>query len=77
MWSYFSEKPLPYNLRNGYSLQLSHVKSYRFGIDSLCFRVSMLWNNYPVSVKNSETVTEFKNKLKTLGNIYCICIVCQ
>ena len=34
MWSYFSEKPLPYNLRNGNNLQLPHVKSYRFGINS-------------------------------------------
>ena len=29
-WSYFSEKPLPYNLRSGNSLQLPHVESYRF-----------------------------------------------
>ena len=34
MWPYFSEKPLPYNLRNGNNLQLPHVKSYRFGINS-------------------------------------------
>ena len=59
MWPHFSEKPLPYNLRNGKSVQLTHVKSYRFGIDSLRFRGSMLWNNLPFSVKNSETLTEF------------------
>ena len=53
MWSYFSEKPLPYNLRNGNSLQLPHVKSYRFGINSLRFRGSMLWNNLPFSVKTA------------------------
>ena len=35
MCSYFSEKPLPCNLRNGNSLQLPDVKSYRFGINSL------------------------------------------
>ena len=34
MRPYFSEKPLPYNLRNGNSLQLPHVKLDRFGINS-------------------------------------------
>ena len=77
MWSYFSEKPLPYNFRNGNSVQLPHVKSCRFGINSLCFRGSMLWNNLPFSVKISETLTEFKNKLKTLRNIHCTCVVCH
>ena len=36
----------------------------------------MLWNNLPFSVKNSETLTEFKNKLKNLGNIDWTCVVC-
>ena len=75
MWSYFSEKPLPCNLRNGNSLQSRHVESYRFGINSLRFRGSRLRNNLPFSVKNSGTLTEFKNKLKALGNIHCTCIV--
>ena len=77
MCSYFSEKSLSYNLRNGNSLQLPHVKSYRFGINSLRFTGSMLWNNLPFSVKNSETLTDFKNKLKTLANIHCACEVCR
>ena len=77
MWSYFSEKPLPYNLRNGNSLQLPHVKSYRFGINSLRFRGSLLRNNFPFSVKNTETLTEFKNKLNILGNIHCTCVLCR
>ena len=67
---YLSEKPLPYNLRNGNNLQLRHVTSYHFGLNSLRFRVSMLWNNLPFSIKSSETLTEFKNKLNTLGNIH-------
>ena len=73
MWSYFSEKPLPDYLRNGNSLQSQHAELYRFGINSLRFRGSRLWNNLPFSVKNSETLTEFKNKL----NIHCTCIVCR
>ena len=37
----------------------------------------MLWNNLPFSVKNSETLTEFKNKLKALGNIHYTCVAYQ
>ena len=77
MWSYFSEKPLHCNLRNGNSLQLPLAKSYRFEINSLLFRRSILLNNLPFSVKKSKTKAEFKNKLKTLGNIDCTCVVCQ
>ena len=51
MWSYFEEKPMPYNLRDGSKLVLPKTKSSRFGINSLRFRGSLSWNNLPVSVK--------------------------
>ena len=70
MWSCFSEKPLPYNLRNGSSLQLPHVKSYRFGINSLRFRGSMLCNNLPFSVKNSETLTKINQRLWEIFTVF-------
>ena len=40
MWSYFEEKPMPYNLRDGSKLVLPKTKSSRFGINSLQFRES-------------------------------------
>ena len=48
MRPHFSEKPLPYNLRNGNSLQLPHVKLDRFGINSfvleeICYRIIFLF----------------------------------
>ena len=73
LWSYFSEKPLPYNLRNGNSLKLPQVKSYRFRINSLHFRGGMLWNNLPFSVKNSETLIELKIN-KRLWEIFIVLV---
>ena len=35
MWSYFEEKPMPYNLRDGSERILPKTKSSRFGINSL------------------------------------------
>ena len=40
MWSYFEEKPMPYNLRDGSKLVLPKTKSSHFGINSLQFRGS-------------------------------------
>ena len=42
MWSYFEEKPMPYNLRDGSKLVLPKTKSSRFGINSSQFRGSLL-----------------------------------
>ena len=75
MWSYFEEKPLPYNLSS--KLFLPKTKSSRFGINSLRFRGSLLWNNLPVSVKNCQSLNEFKVELKNLGNNHCTCLVCR
>ena len=77
MWSYFEEKPMPYNLRDGSKLVLPKTKSSRFGINSLQFRVSFLWNNLPMSLKNCQSSNEFKRELKNLGNIHCTCLVCR
>ena len=77
MWSYFEEKPMPYNLGDGNKLVLPITKSLRFGINSLRFRGSLLWNNLPVSVKNCQNLNVFKLELKNLGNIHCTCLVCR
>ena len=77
MWSYFEEKPMPYNLRDGSKLVLPKTKSSRFGINSLQFRGSFLWNNLPVSLKNCQSLNEFKRELKNLGNIHCTYLVCR
>ena len=76
MWSYFNEKPITYDLRKGTKVFLPPVKSFRLGLNSVHFRGSILWNNLPSSIKNSQTINEFKVKLKNLGNTHCTCGVC-
>ena len=77
MWSYFEEKPMSYNLRDGSKLVLRKTKPSRFGINSFRFRGSLLWNNLPVSVKNCQSLIEFKLELKNLRNIHCTCLMCR
>ena len=68
---------MPYNLRDGSKLVLPETKSSRFGINSLQFRRSFLWNNLPVFCKNCQSLNAFKRELKNLGNIHCTCLVCR
>ena len=77
MWFYFEEKPTTYNLRDGSRLVLPKTKSLRFGINSLQFRGSLLWNNLPVFVKICQSLNVFKLELKNMGNIHCTCLVCR
>ena len=76
MWSCFEEKPISYNLRDGSKLILLNTKSSRFGINSLPFNGSILRNNLPMSVKNCQSLNEFKLELRNRGNIHCTCSVC-
>ena len=73
MWSYFNENHIPHNLRKGIKVFLPSVKSFRLGFNFAHFRGSILWNNLSSSIENSQTINEFKAKLKNLGNIHCTC----
>ena len=63
--------------KKGIKVFLPPVKSFRFGPNSIHFRGSILWNNLPSSIKNSQIINEFKVKLKNLGNIQCTCGACR
>ena len=55
MKPYFKTKKMPYNLRNGYPLKLSSTDSMYYGINSVLFRACLLWNQLPLSIKQSVT----------------------
>ena len=56
MWNLFERNHIPYNLRRGDLLLLPPAKSTRYGVNSLAFRGSLLWNNRPPQVKKSQTL---------------------
>ena len=55
MKPYFKIKEMPDNLRNGYALRLPSTNSTYYGINSVLFRVCLLWNQVPLSMKQSVT----------------------
>ena len=77
MWNFFERNHIPYNLRRRDLLLLPPPKSTRYGVNSIAFRGSLLWNNLPPQVKESQTLEEFKNRIKNLRSIRCTCTVCR
>ena len=77
MWPFFKNKFIPYSLRNGNICILPPARSSHYGINSVQFRGSLLWNNLPISVKESVSVKEFKQKLNHVQKIHCSCVACR
>ena len=77
MWNFFEKNHIPYNLQRGDLLLLPPAKYTRYGVNSLAFRGSLLWNNLPPHVKENQTLEEFKNRIKKLRSIHCTCPFCR
>ena len=64
MWKFFNKNPGQHNLRKGDIVYLPPARSSCYGINSLTFRESLLWNSLSSNVKQSHNLEEFKLKLK-------------
>ena len=60
MWEFFVEKNMPYNLRTKVLCRLPQAQTNRYGLDSLSFRGSLLWNMLNDEVKRAGTLTKIQ-----------------
>ena len=74
---FFTVKELPYNLRNGHILNIPSAQATYYGSDSMLSRACQVWNNLPLSIKQSQSLLEFKTNIKILRNIECLCKICK
>ena len=77
MRNYFSIKEIPDSLRNGRALKIPSACSTYYGINPIHFRACVLWNKLPNSLKESQSLPEFKNRIKSIGKIDCSCTICR
>ena len=77
MWKTYKEKKTPDSQRRGISLFIPNANTQKYGINSLNFRGSILWNNLPIKLKECKSLQEFKLLLKRSGNLPCTCSVCK
>ena len=66
-----------YDSRSGILLSLPPTKSVRYGLNSFIFRASQLWNSLPRKIKESSSVTTFKEGLLRLDYLECLCQLCK
>ena len=64
LWDLFERRPTHYNLRIKDLVQLPSTKTVRYGLNSLRFRGSMLWNTLPDMIKSAKNDRQFKNRIK-------------
>ena len=77
MKPYFKIKEMPYDLKNGNALKLLSANSKYYRINSVLFRTCLLWNRLPLFLKQSQSLLEFKSKMRTLRDIVCTCTICR
>ena len=65
MWEFFTLKDVPYNLRSNELCIIPSVNSQRYGIISLSFRGSPLWNALCDEIKLAAFINNFKEKNET------------
>ena len=75
--THFIITEMSYNLRNECALKLPSANSTYYGINSVLYRARLLWNRLPLSVKQIQSLLEFKSEMESLRNIICFCTICM
>ena len=58
-------KEIQYDLRTKHLCKMPIARTIKFGMESLSFRGSLLWNNLNDEIKELPTSASFKTKIKT------------
>ena len=66
-----------YNLRNNRCWKTSNVRTVGFGTETLLFRGQKTLQLLPESIKNSNSLHEFKTKVKSWNPKGCTCRLCK
>ena len=72
MHEIFEQRNIQYNLRSQGS-----VKTVNCGLRALRYLGPKIWNIVPFEIKNSETLVQFKMKIKSWKPTHCPCNPCQ
>ena len=73
----FSAQLPTYDLRKKRQWVVSDVKTVKYGTETIRYRGPKTWDLLPDGIKESNTLTEFKSKIKTWKPIGCECRLCK
>ena len=66
-----------YDLRNPRILASKHKSTIKYGINTIAFRGSQIWQNIPSEIRNSESLSLFKSNIKQIQSLPCRCKICR
>ena len=72
----FEIKDIPYNFRDSNRAVQPKVNSTTFGLKSLKYSGSLLWNKLPTDLKRCVSISSFKSLLKSWEGPTCKCGIC-
>ena len=70
-------RTLPYNLRSNIDFARISVNTSRFGLNSLRYFASKVWNIVRSGIKNASNLNIFKNKIRKWEPKEYHCYLCQ
>ena len=73
----FTVKQVGYNLRNSFILDIPRFQTVKYGKNSVRYAGAALWNQLPNHIKNSNSLKEFKEKIKNWNGVECRCSQCK
>ena len=73
----FCQQESQHNLRNSNDFSLPRIKTVTYGSETIRFRGPQVWATVPQFSKDSASLTEFKNKIKSWSGESCHCRLCQ
>ena len=66
-----------YNLRNNLSISYEHCRTVRYGLQTLSHYGAKLWNSLSMSIKESDSLEEFKKQVNKWEPRPCRCSLCS
>ena len=76
MQEIFRENTTHYNFRNNNEFIQPRVRSVNNGSESVRFKGPQLWQTLPLTIRNSESLCQFKTKIKNWYGENCQCRLC-
>ena len=73
----FMERNITYSLRRGNDAQTPKVRTTSFGIESITYLGSKLWQLLPLEIKQSNTLPIFKKRIRCWKGDQCNCRLCK
>ena len=64
-------------MRSENYMQLPNVKIEKYGIKNIQYIGKRLWASLPEEIKDSDTLTNFKQRIKSWKGSTCICRLCK